>query len=83
MNRYEKINKMQRKYDIVNLIKINPNKLKEEKLMINVNKNAQKIMKSIVEKQAKLSANSTTCIALYQPKAPAALKKFSKVENDK
>lgn len=51
--------------------------------MININKSAKKFMKSIVEKQASHAANSTTCIALYQPKAPAALKKFSKVENDK
>lgn len=51
--------------------------------MIKVNKNAKKFMKNIVEKEAKFSANSTTCVALYQPKAPAALKKFSKVENDK
>lgn len=51
--------------------------------MININKSAKKFMKSIVEKQATHAANSTTCIALYQPKAPAALKKFSKVDNDK
>ena len=51
--------------------------------MIKTNENVKKLMKNIVEKQAKLSANSTTCIALYQPKAPAVLKKFSKVENDK
>lgn len=57
--------------------------LKEDNLMININKSAKKFMKNIVEKQANLSANSTTCVALYQPKAPAALKKFSKVDNDK
>ena len=41
------------------------------------------IMKSIVERAIQNNANSTTCMIYYQPKAPAALKKFSKVENDK
>lgn len=50
--------------------------------MIKENKNVKMLMKNIIEKQAKLSANSTTCIALYQPKVPATLKKFSKI-NDK
>lgn len=44
---------------------------------------ASKLVKSIVEKSIKLDANSTTCMVVYQPKAPAALKKFSKIENDK
>lgn len=51
--------------------------------MININKSAEKFMKSIVEKQASHAANSTTCIALYQPKVPTSLKKFSKIDNDK
>lgn len=51
--------------------------------MININKSAKKFMKCIVEKEAKLSVNSTTCVVLYQPIAPTALKKFSKVDNDK
>lgn len=42
-----------------------------------------KLIKSIVEKSIKLDANGTTCMVVYQPKAPVALKKFSKVENDK
>jgi cyclic lactone autoinducer peptide len=46
-------------------------------------KNYSSIIKTIVEKTVRVDANSTTCIAVYQPKAPAALKKFSKVENDK
>lgn len=41
------------------------------------------IMKSIVERALQNNANSTTCMIYYQPKAPATLKKFSKVENDK
>lgn len=40
-------------------------------------------IKTIAEKSLERNANSTTCIYYYQPKAPAALKKFSKVENDK
>ena len=46
-------------------------------------KGTKKMVKSIIEKQAKISANSTTCVALYQPKTPAALKRFSKVDDDK
>lgn len=42
-----------------------------------------KMVKSIVEKVIRVDANSTTCMIVYQPKAPAMLKKFSKVENDK
>lgn len=44
---------------------------------------AIKTVKSAVEKSIKLDANSTTCMIIYQPKAPEALKKFSKIENDK
>lgn len=40
--------------------------------------NTKALIKKLAEKEAKLSANSTTCITLYQPKEPAALKKFSK-----
>lgn len=39
-----------------------------------------KIMKSIVEKTLKADANSTSCIIYHQPKAPADLKKFSKIK---
>lgn len=51
--------------------------------MFNLNMNVKKAVKSIIEKEAEISANSTTCVVLYQPKAPVGLKKFSKVENDK
>lgn len=44
---------------------------------------AIRLVKSVAEKSIKMDANSTTCMIFYQPKAPAALKKFSKVENDK
>ncbi len=37
--------------------------------------------KKQAEKALKSSANSTTCTSIYQPKAPAALKKFSKLDN--
>lgn len=39
-------------------------------------------VKKVVEKFVRVDANSTTCILVYQPKAPAALKKYSKTEND-
>lgn len=45
-------------------------------------KNFTKLMKAVIGKSLTRDANSTTCMAVYQPKAPAALKKFSKI-NDK
>ncbi|MDO5041757.1 MAG: cyclic lactone autoinducer peptide [Peptoniphilus sp.] len=41
------------------------------------------ILKSVVMLSVKNSANSTTSGTVYQPKAPVALKKFSKIENGK
>lgn len=41
------------------------------------------ILKKVAEKTLSDSANSTSCMIYYQPKAPEALKKFSKIENDK
>lgn len=41
------------------------------------------LTKGIVNAELRKNSNSTTCGMIYQPKAPAALKKFSKVENDK
>lgn len=43
----------------------------------------KEIFKKIIEKSSSISANTTTCGVFYQPKAPDALKKFSKVDNDK
>lgn len=37
--------------------------------------------KAVAEKSIQLDANSTSCMIFYQPKAPAALKKFSKVDH--
>ncbi len=45
-------------------------------------KDHSNIMKTIIEKFVRVDANSTTCMAVYQPKAPTMLKKFSKIEND-
>lgn len=42
-----------------------------------------KIIKTLIEKSIMSDANSTTCMVVYQPKVPAMLKKFSKLENDK
>ena len=41
------------------------------------------VLKTAVKFSAINSANSTSSGTVFQPKAPAALKKFSKVENDK
>lgn len=43
----------------------------------------KEFIKKFVEKSSAISANTTTCGLFFQPKAPAALKKFSKVDNDK
>lgn len=37
-------------------------------------------MKKSVERTLQSDANSATCVIIYQPKAPAELKKFSKVK---
>ncbi len=42
-----------------------------------------KAIKKVVNDSLKADANSTSCIIFYQPKAPAELKKFSKIDNDK
>lgn len=39
-----------------------------------------KVIKFVVENHAKIDANSTSCLAVYQPKTPAMLKKYSKLE---
>lgn len=49
----------------------------------NIQMTASYVVKRLANSELKRNANSTTCGAIYQPKAPAALKKFSKVENDK
>ena len=43
---------------------------------------SKNMLKKAVEFSLKGNANSTTCGHIYQPKAPAALKKFSKIDND-
>lgn len=35
-------------------------------------------IKKLAEKSLKRDANTTTCVSIYQPKAPVELKKFSK-----
>jgi cyclic lactone autoinducer peptide len=50
--------------------------------MIKSKETAAKIAKIIAEKALKRDANSTTCAAIYQPKAPAKLKNFKKSANN-
>lgn len=38
-----------------------------------------KLMKKMVNHSLRVDANNTTCMSIYQPKAPAALKNFSKI----
>lgn len=39
-----------------------------------------KMVKKLVNRSLRVDANNTTCISIYQPKAPAALKNFSKLD---
>ena len=41
-------------------------------------KTTAKVVKIVAEKTLRRDANSTTCTAIYQPKAPASLSKFKK-----
>lgn len=41
------------------------------------------MLKSLVEKFVRVDANSTTCIFVYQPKAPENLKQYINKKNDK
>lgn len=47
--------------------------------MKSTNKTLSKAIKAIATNSLKRDANSTTCIAVYQPKVPSALKEFSKI----
>mgnify|MGYP003293880762 CR=1 FL=1 len=55
---------------------------KEDYIMIPISKIATSTLKAMAESSLKMSANSTSSIIAYQPKAPVELKKFSK-KNDK
>lgn len=41
-----------------------------------------KLIKKMANHSLKADANNTTCITIYQPKAPAALKNFSKINKE-
>lgn len=45
--------------------------------------NTNSLLKNAIMFSLRGNANSTTSGYIYQPKAPAALKKFSKIDNDK
>ena len=48
-----------------------------------INRVSDRLLKKVVVASLRRDANSTTCSTIYQPKAPAELKQFSKIENDK
>ncbi len=58
-------------------------RIKKKGVIAMKNIRLKNVLKSVVMIAVKNSANSTTSGTVYQPKAPVALKKFSKVENDK
>jgi cyclic lactone autoinducer peptide len=43
-------------------------------------KTTAKVVKIVAKKTLRRDANSTTCTAIYQPKAPASLSKFKKAD---
>lgn len=47
-----------------------------------LSKFSKSLLRKAVESSLKRDANTTTCSTIYQPVAPIALKKFSKI-NDK
>ena len=51
-----------------------------KKLMKKFSKIFAGIAKKSAESVLKRDANTTTCTAIYQPKAPKSLKQFSKIE---
>lgn len=51
---------------------------KEEGYMKNFKSVLTKMVRNTAEIALKRDANSTTCTAVYQPKAPASLDKFKK-----
>lgn len=51
-----------------------------KKLMKNFSKIFAGIAKKSAESALKRDANTTTCTAIYQPKAPKSLKQFSKFD---
>lgn len=58
-------------------------KEKEDFIMKSQKKIFTTAIKTIAEKSLERNANSTSCIIYYQPEVPSALKKFSKIDNDK
>ena len=48
--------------------------------MKNTKKLIAEIARKAAEKALRRDANSTTCLGFYQPKAPAALKRFKNVK---
>ncbi len=47
-----------------------------------IQKGSAKLIKKMANHSLKANANNTTCITIYQPKAPAALKNFSKINKE-
>ncbi len=47
-----------------------------------IQKGSVKLIKKLANHSLKVDANNTTCLAVYQPKAPAALKNFSKINKE-
>lgn len=70
--------------DFAYVFKYNTNiKINKGELIMKAKKNHSNFIKKVVENSLSANANSTSSIMFYQPKTPDALRKFSKIENDK
>lgn len=47
-----------------------------------IQKGSVELIKKMANHSLKVDANNTTCLAVYQPKAPATLKNFSKINKE-
>lgn len=47
-----------------------------------VQKESAKLVKKVVNHSLRRDANNTSCLFIYQPKAPATLKNFSKINKE-
>lgn len=73
----------EKRWNIIATMVYSSFRIRKKGVIVMKNNFLKTILKSAVNIAVKNSANSTTSGTMFQPKAPVALKKFSKVENDK
>lgn len=53
--------------------------MRKEKMSVRKRESAKKVVK-VLDKVLKLEANSTSCLFVYEPKAPATLDRYKKLK---